>query len=233
MELFYSTAFYGDHFLLEGEEAHHLLKVLRHREGDTVTITDGKGSLFTTRIIDGDTKKCKLEIISQNKIDTEKKYSLHIAIAPTKNSDRFEWFLEKSTELGIDEVTPIVCQHSERRIIKEERLEKVLVAAMKQSLKRFLPALHPLKKFQEFIKEIREPQRYICTMNADDLLINRYDPLEKTLILIGPEGDFSQEEIDLAVKHGFVPVSLGTTRLRTETAGIMACATLAIANQRE
>lgn len=230
MELFYSSSIHDDHFLLEGEESHHLLKVLRHHEGDTVMVTDGKGSLFTTKITDANPKKCSLKILKQDKKDSEKNYSLHIAIAPTKNTDRLEWFLEKATEIGIDEITPMICQHSERRIIKEERLNKVLVAAMKQSLKHFLPLLNPLKNISTVLQESREPQRYICTMDADEFLKERYDPLERTLILIGPEGDFSKEEIAMAVKHGFVPVSLGKSRLRTETAGIMACATLAIAN---
>jgi len=233
MELFYSTSILNDHFLLEGEEAHHLLKVLRHQEGDTVMITDGLGSIYTTKIIDANPKKCSLKILQQDKKDTEKNYSLHIAIAPTKNIDRLEWFLEKATEIGIDEVSPIICQHSERRIIKEERLQKVLISAMKQSLKSFLPVLHPLKTFPDLIKECRAEQRYICTMDAQDSLINRYDPLEKTIILIGPEGDFSKEEIAMALKHGFVPVSLGNSRLRTETAAVLACATLAVANLQQ
>jgi len=233
MELFYSTSILNDHFLLEGEEAHHLLKVLRHQEGDTVMITDGLGSIYTTKIIDANPKKCSLKILQQDKKDTEKNYSLHIAIAPTKNIDRLEWFLEKATEIGIDEVSPMICQHSERRIVKNERLQKVLISAMKQSLKSFLPVLHPLKTFPDLIKECRAEQRYICTMDAQDSLINRYDPLEKTIILIGPEGDFSKEEIAMALKHGFVPVSLGNSRLRTETAAVLACATLAVANLQQ
>ncbi|TAH40642.1 MAG: 16S rRNA (uracil(1498)-N(3))-methyltransferase [Bacteroidetes bacterium] len=232
MELFYSTSIQDDHFQLEGEEAHHLLKVLRHQEGDTVMITDGKGTLYTTQITDANSKKCLLKIIKEERKADQKKYALHIAIAPTKNADRMEWFLEKATEIGIDEITPIVCQHSERRVIKEERLTKVLVSAMKQSLKNYLPLLHPIKKFNDFIKDCREPQRFICTMEADEMLISRFDPTEKCLVLIGPEGDFSQEEVALATKHGFVPVSLGNSRLRTETAGVMVCATLAVAQSR-
>ncbi len=228
MELVYSTSIQDDHFLLEGEEAHHLLKVLRHQQGDTVMITDGLGTLYTTKISDANPKKCVLQIVKKEKNENPKNYSLHIAIAPTKNSDRLEWFLEKATEIGIDEITPIVCQHSERRLIKEERLIKVLVSAMKQSLKSYLPLLHPLKKFDTFIQESREPQRYICTMDADEMLHKRFDPSEKCLVLIGPEGDFSKEEVTLAKKHGFVPVSLGNSRLRTETAAVMVCATLSV-----
>ena len=233
MELFYSTSIHDDHFLLEGEEAHHLLKVLRHKEGDTVMVTDGKGSLYTTHITEANPKKCLLKIIKQDKKDSEKNYSVHIAIAPTKNTDRLEWFLEKATEIGVDEISLIICKHSERRVVKEERLVKVLVAAMKQSLKSFLPHLHPLKTFSQLIEGSREPQRYICSLDAMDLLSERYIPSEKTIILIGPEGDFSKEEIALASSHGFVPVSLGNSRLRTETAGIMACATLAIVQQQK
>ncbi|HNQ61587.1 MAG TPA: 16S rRNA (uracil(1498)-N(3))-methyltransferase [Bacteroidia bacterium] len=233
MELFYSTSIHDNHFLLEGEEAHHLLKVLRHQEGDLVMITDGLGSIFTTRIVDANPKKCSLEIISRDKKDNDKNYSLHIAIAPTKNIDRFEWFLEKATEIGIDSITPFLCRHSERKVIKDERLRKVIVSAMKQSLKSFLPLLYPLTTFPELLKDCRAPQRYICTMSAEDLLIRRYDPHESTMILIGPEGDFSKEEVDLALKHGFVPVSLGNCRLRTETAALMACATIAIANMQQ
>ena len=228
MELFYSTSIQDDHFLLEGEEAHHLLKVLRHQQGDTVMITDGLGTLYTTNITEANPKKCVLHIVKRDKNQNIKDYNLHIAIAPTKNSDRLEWFLEKATEIGIDEITPIVCQHSERRVLKEDRLLKVLIAAMKQSLKHYLPILHPLKKFNDFIQESREPQRYICTMDAEELLLNRFDRSEKCLVLIGPEGDFSKEEVALATKHGFVPVSLGNSRLRTETAGVMVCATLSV-----
>lgn len=233
MELFYSTSIIDHHFVLEGEEAHHLLKVLRHSAGDKVMITDGIGTLYTTEISDANPKKCTLKIIHSENKEYEKKYSLHIAIAPTKNSDRLEWFLEKATEIGVTEITPLICQHSERRIIKEERLNKVLVSAMKQSLKSFLPILNPISKLNNFIQDCRETQRYICTMEAEDLLLKRYKKNENAVILIGPEGDFSKDEINLASKHGFVPVSLGNSRLRTETAGVMACATIALAHLKE
>ncbi len=227
MELFYSTSMHDNHFLLEGEEAHHLLKVLRHRSGDTVMITDGKGFIYTTEILVADPKKCVLKIKHRKESENQKPYRLHIGIAPTKNADRFEWFLEKATEIGIDEVTPIFCEHSERRIIKEERLIKVLVSAMKQSLKSYLPVLHPAQNFGIFLKQVREPQRYICTMDSLEYLTERYKQGEACLILIGPEGDFSKEEVKQAVAHGFVPVSLGNSRLRTETAGLMVCSALA------
>jgi 16S rRNA (uracil1498-N3)-methyltransferase len=155
-----------------------------------------------------------------------------MAVAPTKNIDRFEWFLEKATEIGVDEITPLFCEHSEREIVKLQRLEKVLVSAMKQSLKAWLPILHPPVKFNEFVSKERKGQKFIgyCETGIESALSTIYIPGNDTVILIGPEGDFSKHEVDHATKSGFLPVSLGSSRLRTETAGIVACHSIGILN---
>ena len=160
-------------------------------------------------------------------------FRVHIAIAPTKNIERIEWFLEKATEIGINRVTPLLCRFSERKEIKAERLEKVMISAMKQSLKAYLPQLDELTRFNEFIQQPFDGQKYIahCDNQHRDLLRNKVIPGQNYLILIGPEGDFSTEEIELALKHGFQPVSLGESRLRTETAGLVACHTVNLLNQ--
>ncbi|MBP6335386.1 MAG: 16S rRNA (uracil(1498)-N(3))-methyltransferase [Bacteroidia bacterium] len=233
MDLFHSENLIDGCIVLGDEESHHLIKVLRRKSGDVVFVTDGKGVLYTTEVSDTNSKKCTLKIVKKQEFPDKKNYRLHIAIAPTKNSDRLEWFLEKATEIGIDEITPLICKHSERKIVKEERLNKVLIAAMKQSLHFVLPILKPTESFSNFLKITRAPQRYICSMEATEFLSERYKTDEDTVILIGPEGDFSKEELREAIEHGFVPVSLGNSRLRTETAGIMACATIAVIHNKK
>jgi 16S rRNA (uracil1498-N3)-methyltransferase len=242
--------------ILPDEESLHAVKVLRLKTGDSIQIVDGKGGFFNARITTPHHKHCAFEI-TETLVDASKRnYHLHIAIAPTKNIDRLEWFIEKATEIGIDEITPVFCQNSERKIVKEERLEKIIVSAAKQSLKAKFPTLNPPCSFNEFIRmynaeqqfiahcytspqpspEGRETEKPTILSNLENsiferkLLKNEVLKSSNVLILIGPEGDFSPEEVSTAIKNGYQPVSLGDSRLRTETAGVVACCTVAFCN---
>jgi 16S rRNA (uracil1498-N3)-methyltransferase len=209
---------------LDPEESYHSVRVLRLRKGNLVNLTDGKGNLYTGCIHSEDTKHCLVTIQSCSH-NTKRPYHIHIAIAPTKNMDRFEWFLEKATEIGIDEITPIICEHSERTLVRIERLQKILVSAMKQSMNLYLPQLNEPIKFNEFIKMDFPVQKFIGYVEEKQevLLKNVYSPGSNALILIGPEGDFSKSEVSIALHSGFSAISLGPSRLRTETAGLVGC----------
>lgn len=242
--------------ILPEEESLHAVKVLRLKTGDSIQIVDGKGGFFNARITTPHHKHCAFEI-TETLVDANKRnYKLHIAIAPTKNIDRLEWFIEKATEIGIDEITPVFCQNSERKVVKEERLEKIIISAAKQSLKAKFPTLNPPCSFNEFICTYNADQQFIAhcytspqpspeereTEKATDfssiqnpifgrkLLKSEIEQAKSILILIGPEGDFSPEEVSTAIKNGYQPVSLGDSRLRTETAGVVACCTVAFCN---
>ena len=214
------------------DESKHCVRVLRHQTGDKISVMDGKGSHFTAEIIDANPKKCRLDIIDKTTV-APRSFAIHMAVAPTKNIDRFEWFLEKATEIGVEEITPILCEHSERKVIKQERLEKVIVSAAKQSLKAYVPKLNPLIKFEDFINKLPEGNAFIahCEEQHKDLLKNAYPPNTNAVILIGPEGDFSPAEIGRALENNCKPISLGKERLRTETAALMSCATINFINQ--
>jgi 16S rRNA (uracil1498-N3)-methyltransferase len=215
--------------ILSAQESKHATKVLRKKEGDVLDFTDGKGNFYKAEITVADSRKCKLQIVSSKQKPKQHNYHLHIAIAPTKNMDRFEWFLEKATEIGIDEITPIICSRSERKVIKNERCNKILLSAMKQSLKFHLPKLNEAISLTDFLKSNVDGAKYIAHCEKSDKLELKNEKLEeKTLILIGPEGDFSSKEIELAFQNQFKAVSLGTSRLRTETAGIIATHTINI-----
>ena len=217
---------------LSKEESKHIVKVLRKQEGDIIHFTDGKGMFYETKIILSSPSACQVEIIKNYPGDDERSYHLHLAIAPTKNNDRLEWFLEKTTEIGIDEITPIICQQSERKVVKYDRLNKVITAAVKQSLKSRHPKLNEQSTFKEFVSQPFNGMKFIAYID-DDVnleLSSAYKAGENSLILIGPEGDFRKEEVDLAMQNGFIPVSLGKSRLRTETAGIVACHTINLIN---
>ncbi|WP_299116578.1 16S rRNA (uracil(1498)-N(3))-methyltransferase [uncultured Winogradskyella sp.] len=222
-----------DIFTFDKDESRHIAKVLRKKIGDTLHITNGKGWLFTSELIVADQKQCSAKIISK-KLHKKRDYKLHVVVAPTKMNDRFEWFLEKATEIGIDSITPILCDHSERKVIKTERFEKIIQSAMKQSLQFYLPELHPLISFKEFIKQDTSGQRFIahCEETERKSLKSEIKTNSDITILIGPEGDFSTKEIETAIAVGFVPVILGETRLRTETAAIVACHSVAYANEQ-
>ena len=217
--------------VLSKEESKHATKVLRKKEGDILNFTDGKGGFYKAEITVADTKKCRLQIISSEQKPKQHNYHLHIAIAPTKNMDRYEWFLEKATEIGIDEITPIICDHSERKVLKTERCNRILLSAMKQSLKFHLPKLNEAISLNEFLKQDSEGNKYIAHCeDGEKTELRKEEKTEKTLILIGPEGDFSPTEVELALQNQFKTVSLGGSRLRTETAGIVAVHTINMKN---
>jgi len=222
MQLFYLENPKNE-IILSAEESKHATKVLRKKEGDILNFTDGKGAFYKAEIIVADSRKCRLKVVSTEQKEKQHNYHLHIAIAPTKNMDRFEWFLEKATEIGIDEITPIICTHSERKKIKTERCNRILLSAMKQSLKFHVPKLNEAMSLSDFIKQDYKGTKYIAHCeDGEKKELKRVNKTEKTIILIGPEGDFSPKEIELALQNQFKAVSLGTSRLRTETAGIIA-----------
>lgn len=225
MQLFYIPNLSGGEVILNETESKHAIRVLRLTEGNQVQLIDGIGGFYDAEISNANPKKCKLLITNSIQEFEKRNFKLHIAIAPTKNIDRFEWFLEKCTEIGIDEITPLLSEHSERKVIKPERLEKILVAAMKQSLKAYLPKLNPITNYTELITASEYQNKFIAHCNDGDKihLKNCIKKGEDALILIGPEGDFSNEEVELAKENGFKEISLGTARLRTETAGVVAC----------
>jgi 16S rRNA (uracil1498-N3)-methyltransferase len=233
MQLFYVPNISGNEVILNETESKHAVRVLRLQNGNQVQIIDGKGGFYEAEIIDANQKRCKLAIVKSTKEFNKKDFHLHIAIAPTKNNDRFEWFLEKVTEIGIDEITPLLTSHSERKTINKERFEKIIVSAMKQSLKAYLPKLNSLTSIKELIANNKTENRFIAY--CDDIQKTHLKDLAEkgkdALILIGPEGDFSPDEIQMALENGFKVISLGEARLRTETAGIVACHIVNLANQ--
>ena len=233
MQLFYVPNISGDEILLNETESKHAIRVLRLQNGNRVQVIDGTGGFYEAEITDANQKKCRLSVLKSQLEFGKKDFHLHIAIAPTKNIDRFEWFLEKATEIGIDEITPLLTSHSERKTINPERQEKILVSAMKQSLKAYLPKLNEITPIKHLIVNNKSKSKYIAycddiqKIHLKDAVIRGQD----TLILIGPEGDFSPEEVNLAIENGFKVVSLGAARLRTETAGIVACNIVNLANE--
>mgnify|MGYP001312604160 FL=1 len=234
MQLFYNPAISSEdkEVIFPKDESKHIVKVLRKQEGDNLNITNGKGFLFSAEIIEANHNKCKAKITAVEQ-ERDKKYHIHLAVAPTKMNDRFETFLEKATEIGLDKITPIICDHSERKVVKINRFERVLQSAMKQSLHYSMPAISEAISFQEFIQQEQNEQRFIahCEENEKKSLQKELEPGKSYTILIGPEGDFSSEEIESAIKAGFIPVTLGNTRLRTETAAIVAAHTAALINE--
>jgi len=232
MQLFYSKHITDSNpiYALPKDESKHMVRVLRKKEGDVLHITDGKGNLYTAKILMANNSHCEIEILSKKHLKKHD-YYLHIAIAPTKNNDRLEWFLEKATEIGIDEISPIICDNSERKKIKHERLSKIVQSAMKQSLQCHLPKLNEAVSFKEFIKNTPKGNLFIAHCEADKLKIelkNKIIPKAQYTLLIGPEGDFSPSEIEMALANNYHPIGLGNTRLRTETAGVVACHTVAL-----
>jgi 16S rRNA (uracil1498-N3)-methyltransferase len=234
MQLFYNKDIdeATEQFSFDKEESRHISRVLKMREGDVLHLTNGKGWRFGARILIYDAKRCTAEIISKTP-EKGRNYKLHLAVAPTKLNDRYEWFLEKATEIGVDSITPVICDHSERRQIKPERLEKKMQAAMKQSLHCYLPELNPTVYFNEFMDRTIVGKKCIahCQDSQKKSLKQVLVPGETITILIGPEGDFSVKEIEMAVQNNFIPVTLGQQRLRTETAAIVACHSVAFINE--
>jgi 16S rRNA (uracil1498-N3)-methyltransferase len=231
MHLFYSPDIKSNQYTLPEEESKHCIKVLRLKKGDIIHLTDGLGNLFETVITEDHPKRCLLEVLNMDKDYGKRNFKIHMAVAPTKNINRYEWFLEKATEIGVDEITPLICEHSERRIIKPDRLKKVITAAMKQSLKAYHPVLNETIDFRKLIEQYKSGYIAYCSDGFRDHLKTVYQKGEDTLILIGPEGDFSKKEVGMAMEAGFKPVSLGNSRLRTETAALAACHIVNLRNE--
>lgn len=239
MHLFYAPDFTPPEYRLSEEESKHCIRVLRLGVGDCIHITDGKGNLFCCRITVADPKRCNVLVESTKREFEKLSFRLTMAVAPTKNTDRFEWFLEKATEVGVSEIVPLETARSERRTFKPERAEKVITAAMKQSLKAYRPLLRPLTPFETFVTEPFAGRQLIAhcsgALSPDG---KRYLPStlragEDVRILIGPEGDFSPEETALALRCGFEEISLGNQRLRTETAAVAATVMVSVVNHKE
>ena len=234
MQLFYSPTISENEklFVFDKEESKHIIKVLRKKESDILFVTNGLGYLFKTEISLASDHKCTVTILSFEKQEPSK-YHLHLAVAPTKMNERYEWFLEKATEIGIQEITPIICEHSERKIVKTDRFQKIIESAMKQSLHYFIPKLNEPITYKDFIKREFNGQKFIahCEETDKKSFKKELKPRENVLILIGPEGDFSVKEIQMALDNKFIPVSLGNTRLRTETAAIVACHSAVLLNE--
>ena len=234
MQLFYNADITTDtqQIVFDKTESRHIVRVLRKKENDVLKITNGNGFLFDAKINFASDKKCIADITNAEEKQKPWKYYLHVAIAPTKNNDRIEWFLEKATEIGIDEITPILCDNSERRTVKLERFEKIIQSAMKQSLKFTLPTLNAPLKFNDFITKDISGKLCIahCEPSSKKIFKSEIQSSEKITILIGPEGDFSVNEIKKALAKNYNPVSLGESRLRTETAALVAVNTVSFVN---
>lgn len=233
MHLFYTPDLSAKIYTLNESESKHCIKVLRLSVNDKIQLIDGKGGFYTAQITDANPKRCSVKIIKEETEFGKRNHYLHIAIAPTKNNDRFEWFLEKATEIGIDEITPIICEHSERKVIKPDRLEKIMISAVKQSIKAYKPKLNKITTYKDFMASEFQGDKFIahCEENEKTALKSACKKGNNVLILIGPEGDFDPEEIILAKKNHFQEISLGESRLRTETAGVIACHTINLLNE--
>ncbi|RYF11765.1 MAG: 16S rRNA (uracil(1498)-N(3))-methyltransferase [Flavobacteriales bacterium] len=225
MHIFYTPDIANDTYTLNEEESKHCSRVLRLNVGDVVHLIDGVGGLYEAELTNISKKNVQLRVINKQSDFGKRNHYLHIAIAPTKNIDRLEWFLEKATEIGIDEITPIICDRSERKVVKDERLEKVVTSAVKQSLTAYHPKVNPAINFDQFLKlPINANKLMAHCMEGEKHFINQQlKQAEPCLLLIGPEGDFSPAELELALQNGYKPVTLGNTRLRTETAALAGC----------
>jgi 16S rRNA (uracil1498-N3)-methyltransferase len=232
MHIFYTPDVSGDHYSLNEEESRHCIRVLRLKQGDKIALVDGRGGYYTAAISLEDAKKC-LVTITEKQQASKRNYHLHIAIAPTKNMDRMEWFLEKAIEIGLDEFTPLICERSERREIKTERLEKIAIAAIKQSGNAYFPKINQAMPYSQFIKQEFEGLKMIAHCLSDDKkhLKELYTAGSKAVVLVGPEGDFSNSEVSAALNINYQPINLGQSRLRTETAGMYICAAVNLLNE--
>lgn len=234
MQIFYAPEIDGDVYTLDENESKHIIRVLRMTKGTAVKLIDGKGNLYEGIIENPDQKECTIKIISVIRDFEKRNYRLHMAISPLKNPERFEWFVEKSVEIGVDEITPLICRNTEKPGIKKERVSNIIISAMKQSLKPVRTLLNEPCKFNDFILNHSGSICMIAHCNSSFRRTGISDVYSKgkdAVLLIGPEGDFDGEEIISAVAKGFKPVHLGPSRLRTETAGIAACHSIYFINQ--
>jgi len=224
--IFYAPDISGSlHYTLNEEESAHAIRVLRLNTDDEVILVDGRGGYYRAKIVETHHKYCVVAILEYQTEFGKSPYRLHIGIAPTKNIDRFEWFVEKATEIGIDEITPLLCERSERKQVNTERLQRVMIAAMKQSEKAYLPQLNEIMPFEKWLQTSKYTHCYIAHCNEGErhTLKTAYQAGWDAVIAIGPEGDFSMREVEQAIDEGFKGITLGTSRLRTETAGVVAC----------
>ncbi len=235
MQIFYAPGIDGKTWILDEKESRHCVRVLRMKKDSPVKLIDGKGNLYEGIISDPDPGGCIIGITRVIKDFEKRNYSLHIAISPLKNPERFEWFIEKSVEIGIDEITPLICRNTEKQNIREDRINNLIISAMKQSLKARVTILNPLISFDKFVRIPRTGISCIAHCSGASprrSLSEVYSKGNDALILIGPEGDFSDDEISVAVNNGSTPIHLGHSRLRTETAGIAACHSVYFINQQ-
>lgn len=224
----------GQELALPEEESRHAIKVLRSKEGDELRLVDGKGGIYKARITHIDKKRCEVRIEDERQGFGERSYFLTLAVAPTKNDQRFEWFLEKATEMGVDRIVPLIGARSEKSRIKRDRFHKILVAAMKQSNKAYLPELSDPVPFEEYLENLGNQQVFIahCYKGMERTpMKDLYEKGRNVTVMIGPEGDFTEQEVEAAVKKGAEAISLGKAVLRTETAAVAACHTIALMNQ--
>jgi len=233
MQLFYAFETDGVHAFFSSEESNHCIRVLRMRKGDLITFTDGVGNIYDAEITSDDHNHMEASVTKHHDWTGKRNYYLHMAVSPLKNNDRFEWFIEKAVEIGVDEITPLICARTEKTRIRKDRLEGLIISAMKQSVKAYLPKLNDGVNYNEFISASHNETKIIAHC-INDLKRSRLCDVisrgEKVLILIGPEGDFTPEEVSMASGNGFLPVHLGESRLRTETAGVTACCSVYLTN---
>lgn len=227
MHLFYIPDITANYHQLTEEESKHCVRVLRLQVGDEIQIVNGKGDYYSAQITDANPKKCGIRVVSHIPDYGARPFKSHVAVAPTKNLDRMEWFVEKAVEIGIDEISFILCERSERKTINLDRIHKIAVSAAKQSVKAFLPTLHELQPYSALIGKLNPEGSYIAHLEEHNrTALSQVVPTLNMCVLIGPEGDFSMKEIELAYQRGIKPVTLGSARLRTETAALVACHTL-------
>ncbi len=232
MNIFYKPDIKEETLVLDPEESMHCSRVLRSRIGDRIQLIDGRGGYYEAEIMDNNPKATHIQIINKQLDYKPLPYMLHMAIAPTKNMDRFEWFIEKATEIGISRITPILCTRSERKHVRTDRLVKVMIAAAKQSEKAYFPIIDDLVPYKEWIRKQQGEHCYIAhCMEGEVKNLSQISIHDSLTVAVGPEGDFTPEEVDAALEAGFGPLSLGTYRLRTETAGIYVCAAVSYAQQ--
>jgi 16S rRNA (uracil1498-N3)-methyltransferase len=234
MQIFYASGIIGSTWVMDEKESWHSIRVLRLKKGSYIYVVDGKGNLYEGVISIPDPDSCKVEITGVHRDFEKREYKLHIAISLLKNRERFEWFVEKCVEIGVDEITPLICRNTEKKGFKPDRIGKIIISAMKQSLKAFEPSLNKPKTLKEFINSDLSGIKMIAHCNPAfkrTKIDQVYERGSNSIIMIGPEGDFSEEELLSALSKGFKPVHLGNSRLRTETAGIAACHSVYFINQ--